>query len=58
MRTAGAEAVAPQTHSVAWAVDPSRWEAVIFRLATSRPTSEAGVVYQVGHLSAPEIEAL
>ena len=57
-RAAAEAAGAPQTHSVAWAVDPGRWEAVIFRLTTSRPTDEAGTCYRVGHLSTPEITAL
>ncbi|SES43392.1 protein of unknown function [Pedococcus cremeus] len=47
------------THSVAWAVDPSRWEAVILRLATTPPSGgDAGTAYRVGHLSAPEMSTL
>jgi hypothetical protein len=47
------------THSVAWAIDPATWQGVIFRLSTSRPdNSPNAVVYQVLHLSMPEIDQL
>lgn len=48
----------PHTHSVAWAVDPNAWEAVVLRLLTAPPAPGPGVRYRVGHLSAPEITAL
>lgn len=48
----------PHTHSVAWAIDPWRWEAVILRLATAEPAPGAGIVHRVGHVSGPGITAL
>ena len=52
-------AATPGTHSVAWAVDPTRWEAVVLRLATTPPRAgDDGTAYRVGHLSAPEMSAL
>lgn len=51
----GEAAATQHTHSVAWAVDPTRWDAVVLRLATAAPTTEpaTGTVYRVEHLSAP-----
>lgn len=47
------------THSVAWAMDTTTWQGVIFRLSASRPDSSANATtYQVLHLSSPEIDKL
>ncbi|MHA7306483.1 DUF4865 family protein [Arthrobacter sp. TMN-49] len=47
------------THSVAWAIDPTTWHGIIFRLSTSRPQNSANAtVYQVLHLSTPEMDQL
>lgn len=47
------------THSVTWAIDPTTWQGVIFRLSTSRPDDSAfSTIYEVLHLSAPEISKL
>lgn len=48
----------PGVHSTAWAIDPSRWEAVIFTLLTGMPPAEDGTIYRVGHLSKPGIASL
>lgn len=47
------------THSVAWAIDTTTWQGVIFRLSASRPDSSPNATtYQVLHLSSPEIDKL
>jgi hypothetical protein len=47
------------THSVAWAIDPTTWQGVLFRLSYSPPEAAVNATtYQVLHLSAPEIELL
>ncbi|MBT0771667.1 DUF4865 family protein [Kineosporia sp. J2-2] len=57
--TAAELAALPGTHSVAWGLDPTRWEAVLLRLSTAgHPDGVAGTRYRVGHLSAPEMAAL
>jgi hypothetical protein len=58
VRLADETAAIPRTHSVAWAVDPSRWEAVVFRLTTSVPAAGVGAVHRVEHLSAPGLAEL
>ncbi len=57
-RLADEAAANEHTHSVAWAVDPTRWDAVVLRLATEAPTTETGTVYRVEHLSAPGLTEL
>lgn len=67
-RLAGEAAANEHTHSVAWAVDPTRWDAVVLRLATEAPTADPteapipetvnGTVYRVEHLSAPGLTEL
>ncbi|OLF18529.1 DUF4865 family protein [Actinophytocola xanthii] len=52
---ARAAAAEPGTHSVAWAVDTVRWEAVVLRLLGRAPEGEDGTTYRVHHLSAPGI---
>jgi len=47
------------THSVTWAIDPTTWQGVIFRLSASRPDDSAfATIYEVLHLSSPEIAKL
>lgn len=47
------------THSVAWAINPTTWQGVIFRLSSSRPDdSAATTIYEVLHLSTPELAKL
>lgn len=47
------------THSVTWAINPTTWQGVIFRLSTSRPDDSAGAtIYEVLHLSTPELAKL
>lgn len=59
-RLAGEAAADQHTHSVAWAVDPTRWDAVVLRLATAAvaPEPTTGTVYRVEHLSAPGLTEL
>jgi hypothetical protein len=53
---AGAEA---DLHSLAWGIDPARWEQVTFTLNRTRPSGTGGgVAYRVLHLSAPGIDEL
>jgi hypothetical protein len=47
------------THSVAWAIDTTTWQGIIFRLSASRPDSSPNTTtYQVLHLSSPGIDKL
>lgn len=47
------------THSVTWAINPTTWQGVIFRLSTCRPEDSAvATIYEVLHLSTPELAKL
>jgi len=51
-------ALVPGVHSTATAIDPARWELLHFTLWEKAPHDAQGAIYEVLHLSQPEIGEL
>jgi hypothetical protein len=54
MQEAERHAADPRVHSTAFAVDPSRWQAVRFTLWTADAPEHDGDTYEILHVSSPE----
>ncbi|WHT17118.1 DUF4865 family protein [Crossiella sp. CA-258035] len=53
-----AHAATPGVHCTALAIDPRTWELLRYTLWCAEPPAEAGVHFQVLHLSRPELDQL